>query len=391
LNTGAKAFLHDLSDRGRSPIDLGDAWEEEFGFSGDSQYVWTRGRDRQFKLRRLREPVSTQLTLGDVAESGFSADGRFLVVVTNESRDARLYDLADRNGQPIALGALLLAEYGMRGGAFPHTLFQFSSDGRHLFTRGREGATLRDLRQSREPGLLLGEVISGSGFSEDGRYLFITRTEQLASLYNLSAPQSDPRSLGRVRFAGARFSRGSRFLLTLNMENRATLMSLEDEQAEPLNLGRINGDCCFSPDGNFLLTTEWHNNQTTLRWLEHSVPQSGAVTMRREMCRLNGDSLRPFEHSLRTGADETSRHLRGRLWNPCDWRGLLAIFPSAEHGDGWFEGLRQWLRLMQVRHFRGRDYSCEETTSAASDAMRARRREMCDRSADAADEATQVN
>jgi WD40 repeat protein len=387
LNTGVGAFLHDLSDQRHQPLNLGDASEAQFGFSGDSQYVWTRGRDRQFTLRRLRDPLSDVLTLDDIAESGFSADGRFLVVVTNDSRDARLYDLTDGSGQPIALGALLLAEYGVPGGAFSSALFQFSNDGRRLFLRGQGGATLRDLRRASEPGLPLGEVISGSGFSEDGRYLFITRTEQLASLYDLNAPEAEPRSLGRVRFQGARFSAGSRFLLTLNMENRAAILNLEDEQAEPLNLGRINGDCCFSPDGKFLLTTEWHNNQTTLRLLDHTVPLSGALTIRAQTCRLNGDSLRPFARALRSGAEEVARHLSGRPWNPCDWRGFLAILPSEQHGDGWFEGARQWLRLMHVRYFDGRDWACEETTSRASEATRRARAEMCERFADHESEA----
>jgi hypothetical protein len=58
---------------------------------------------------------------------------------------------------------------------------------------------------------------------------------------------------------------------------------------------------------------------------------------------------------------------------------LLAILPSEQHGDGWFEGLRQWLRLMRVRYIGGRDWACEETTSRASEATRRARAEMCER------------
>jgi len=64
----------------------------------------------------------------------------------------------------------------------------------------------------------------------------------------------------------------------------------------------------------------------------------------------------------------------------------VTIFPDAATGDAWFEGPRQWLRLMAVRHFGASDYRCEDSTfgtmkagSSAKDAAtrRAARARMC--------------
>jgi hypothetical protein len=98
--------------------------------------------------------------------------------------------------------------------------------------------------------------------------------------------------------------------------------------------------------------------------------------------------MRPFsrdlresgQHGRRSDADQRLfNDLHGRPWNPCDWRGLGAILPNGRTGDGWFEGPRQWLRLVSVRFFGAADWTCEEGLSAASAEMRARRREMCAR------------
>src|SRR5262249_14358931 len=101
------------------------------------------------------------------------------------------------------------------------------------------------------------------------------------------------------------------------------------------------------------------------------------------ICAANGDQVRPFEASLREGNTDATRArrgdaekqsiyetLRGRPWNPCDWRGLLAVFPNPRTGDGWFEGLRQWMRLVSVRYFGGRDYDCTESTFGTVEADR---------------------
>ncbi|MGH6950338.1 MAG: hypothetical protein ACREH4_05675, partial [Vitreimonas sp.] len=90
-------------------------------------------------------------------------------------------------------------------------------------------------------------------------------------------------------------------------------------------------------------------------------------------------ALRDPRNAQERSADDERvyRALRGRPWNPCDWRGLGAILPDAARGDGWFEGLRQWLRLISVRTFGGADWTCADTTSAATAETRAQRRDMC--------------
>jgi hypothetical protein len=45
----------------------------------------------------------------------------------------------------------------------------------------------------------------------------------------------------------------------------------------------------------------------------------------------------------------------------------------------WLEGPRQWLRLISVRYFGARDWSCGEATSKASAELRRQRRDMCAR------------
>jgi hypothetical protein len=113
-----------------------------------------------------------------------------------------------------------------------------------------------------------------------------------------------------------------------------------------------------------------------------------------EVCLLSGAAISPLPTSLRdpamTGrktADEvTFNALRGRPWNPCDWRGLLAILPD-KRGGGWFEGPSQWFRLVGVRIGFIRDYACEDTTSGANKSQRTLRRSACEARVAATDDA----
>lgn len=90
----------------------------------------------------------------------------------------------------------------------------------------------------------------------------------------------------------------------------------------------------------------------------------------------SGPSLRPLSRGVRDSAqpavaleDKRRRQtldevLRGRPWNPCDWRGLAAVFPNRSRGDEWFEGARQWGRLLLIRAGVSADYKCGEINSA---------------------------
>jgi len=147
----------------------------------------------------------------------------------------------------------------------------------------------------------------------------------------------------------------------------------------------------FSVDGAYLaaIRPDGSGALLDLRAPSPVISANGALlrgaALSRAICAASGKEVRPFSGSVRSGAADTATSqdlrvrdiLRGRPWHACDWRGLLAIFPDATRGDGWFEGWRQWLRLLSVRYLKGRDWACEETTTMAPEDLRVRRREMC--------------
>jgi hypothetical protein len=145
-----------------------------------------------------------------------------------------------------------------------------------------------------------------------------------------------------------------------------------------------------SADGNALVVYRWSGDATVLdlrQPLDLAARGAGLVSA---VCSANAQHLRPFsvEQRGQGGAQMDAKAaeeakaiaaiLKGRPWNPCDWRGIAAIFPNPARGDGWFEGPRQWLRLMHVRHFGGKDWSCAETLPKASARQKAARLEMCE-------------
>jgi hypothetical protein len=99
--------------------------------------------------------------------------------------------------------------------------------------------------------------------------------------------------------------------------------------------------------------------------------------------------LRPFSANLRnfenfsvkerTDSNESGIYeaLRGRPWNPCDWRGLLALWPDAKYGNAALEGPRQFWKLLMVRWGLEKDYACEDATFGASDDTKKARANMC--------------
>lgn len=109
--------------------------------------------------------------------------------------------------------------------------------------------------------------------------------------------------------------------------------------------------------------------------LAHRImPEDGdARSLARAFCAANADRLPPFSAEAR----EAERALRGRPWNPCDWRGLLAIVPPTGSNEGWFEGPKQAWRAFAVRWLQARDYRCAERMAAGSDD--ASRAEACAR------------
>jgi hypothetical protein len=139
-------------------------------------------------------------------------------------------------------------------------------------------------------------------------------------------------------------------------------------------------------DGRFLVVVD---SDLVARQLDLKRPIAAggdAIALAQSVCATNGDGLAPFPAKQRAGAvnrpgaRSIASLLAGRPWNPCDWRGLLAIFPNSARGDGWFEGLRQWWRHVEVTRLgrRDRDYSCAETLPGASAATKAARARLCE-------------
>ena len=106
-------------------------------------------------------------------------------------------------------------------------------------------------------------------------------------------------------------------------------------------------------------------------------PNSRTRTSASEVCDTETQSLRPFSRAVRHAHSPASNALRGRPWNPCDWRGLAAILPNPQRGDAWFEGPRQWWRLRMVRWGLAGDYACGEATHGADSATIAARSRAC--------------
>jgi len=349
--------LRDLRAPRAAPLSLGPIQTLDSLFVGE-RYLFTLDQSSVGVLRDLRNLTAAPLQLGPIDQASFSADGRFLL--TREPNHAyALRDLRDVGAAPEQLGSL--------------DFFVFSHDSRFLLLRDRGGAvTLRKLRDAStapRPLGILGRV--NLGISSDGNFLITVDQGGVGTLHDLRARGAPSQQLGPVdHFA---YSSDGRFLLTRTPAGGGTLRDLQSPDATPISLGNIRLGSGFSGNSHFLFTLD-SDGEGALRNLTAPL-----VEARREVCQASGHSLMPFEHAVRGrgSTDSVSRHLRGRPWNPCDWRGLLAVLPNTENGDGWFEGARQWVRLMQVRYGGGSDYNCGETTSRASPATRAARVRMC--------------
>jgi WD40 repeat protein len=334
---------------------------DTFAFSPDGRFLATRTVAGEGVVRDIRAGAAP-IALGKVDDFGFSADGRLLVVDASHAGELR-----DPQGRGPALPLGWLDDGG----------FAFSGNGRFLETRGQDKVSmLRDLAAG-GGAVALGELREGGfAFSPDSRFMVAVPMQGPARLVQLGA-RGRSISLGQTDndtdLPSAGFSGDGRFLLTIAPDHAASLRDLRSG-GSPVPIGPLrSGGFEFSTDGRFLLT--WSpDDDGVLRDL--SDPQPSGASLRSQACRVSGDALPPFPARSRAGGD-----LRGRPWNPCDWRGLFAILPAREAGDGWFEGVRQWTRLLSIRYFGGNDWRCDEGASQAPPQVRERRRVMCSRGA----------
>lgn len=415
-----EAALHDLH-RGGRPRPLGRIDDYGgVGFSGDGDILVTRAPDGAGTLRVLHRG-GTPTALGKLdTHRGLPADGlyfpsfllspdsRFLVTRTADG-ECWLYDLR-QGGAPASLGRLhVLHGFDFSAdGRFLVTVdqrwvgllrdlhdgptrplgvvssFRFSSDGRFLLTRSEGVGALHDLHADGAP-LLLGRFHEYA-FSPDGCRLLIVDQDGAAAVRDICSI-GEPMRVGRIDPYTWSFSPDGRFVLTSDAESGANLYDLRQGGAA-VSVGRFSarplgghrGSFAFSSDGRFLATNH-ADGAAALRDLAAPIARGRGARLRAEICGASGVALRPFPAALRMnqGSENASlyRRLRGRPWNPCDWRGLGAIFPDPKQGDGWFEGARQWLRLMHILYFRGEDWGCVDTTTRASAETHAARADMC--------------
>jgi hypothetical protein len=118
----------------------------------------------------------------------------------------------------------------------------------------------------------------------------------------------------------------------------------------------------ITPDGSRLAVNIPNGNFGNIRTfdLRRRLEGEGSA-FHAQICQTSGDALRPFRATDR----QEVAGLRGRPWNPCDWRGLMSI-----------EGVAQAWRRFAVLYLGAPDYACDEKVAygPASDG----RRLMCE-------------
>ncbi len=408
VDPNSRASLRSLV-AGGAPIDLGPVYRYVDGpiFSPDGAFVVTRDETRSATLRAERENWRAR-PLGVISNHSFSSDSNYLFV-DGAAGGALLYDLrtmspvrnvgdtrgfyqlsndasflltqqADgtgmlwpvrTNGAAIALGPLLYDSPG----------FGFTPDGRYVLTQDpRRQGVLRDLRRDGAQtnlGLLWQVGYYNFAFSNDSKFLITRSLTDSGTLWDLRADTPQPLTIGDL--GGFDFSPSGEYLITADQQYRWTLRAL-GRDAPPVALGAEMEHWVFSPDGASLFTLDTRY-RAVLYDLASWIPPDrvGRVST---VCAASGDAMPPLpldvrrpraqttqaadvetDDAQRASAEAIFTTLEGRPWNPCDWRGLLAVLPD-DRGAGWFEGVRQWARLVSVRHFGGHDYVCGEVNAA---------------------------
>jgi hypothetical protein len=405
--------LYDLANGG-AQADLGDlAFGIGVNLAANGEMLVTKGADLRWTLYDLEQgAMRTDLgDLGTVARFAMSSRDSKFVTLQQDGR-LTLYDLRHL-GERTDVGEI--AALGI------YDTFVLSDDGNTLFAwKQNDVATVIDLTRGGAqlkldlPGLRVQFV--QTHISPDGKFLIIVepnrrttlidlaRAGELTDLGDLGAlSYSDPIRIARNRkvFIAKRedgrfalyhdlgtggsalelgdspfpnMSSDGKFVTTQDFVSSRSKLYDIDRALTPTDLGRVAAVSNFSDPSDVVVIQGVNRKGLAYAprdpvWAGSKAPAGGALA--HLVCSANGTVLPPFPRKLRdpTAAElnrmaDEGRRLRdslfGRPWNPCDWRGLAAIFPDKANGDGWFEGLRQWFRLMQVRYLGGRDYVCGE-------------------------------
>jgi hypothetical protein len=413
--------IHDL--RTGAVIELGPLVDFRMSGNGAELVIVRADARRTMAVHALKTGAVMELgATGPLANFELSANGAKLVVWRDDARGTgAVYDLT--TAAKIELGAFGELE-----------AFHLSADGARLAIRradpGRTAA-IYTLNTGEKTELGAQGVLNAVALSADGakwvawrrdqnstgvvtdvnsgattelgpigRLLTSANGERIVLLPDAAQKQRgafyDLKTLTRTEFAldgplqNVEISSDGRKLAAHRGERPSTGVAYDLAAGGKIELGELGPlqHFAIAPDGAWLAVRRDDKDRTgaiyalnSPVWTSPSPPKGGDLVA--AICAANADAISPLPN-FRGGAIDgenaiVGRHLAGRPWNPCDWRGLGAIVPSAVHGDGWFEGARQWLRLVRVRSFGAKDWACEETTSRASAKTRAARADMCAR------------
>jgi Tol biopolymer transport system component len=339
-------------------------------FSEDSQWIVSKARDGMTVARQLH--ADGQRAIGVLHEmTPPRLAGDFVVAMLAPDKAVDVVNL--KTGARTHLGRMTYVP-------------ALSPDGLRVAWVTSEGeGRVADLASGLQTAIGSLTPEAATYFSADGSRLLMTDSGRKSFLFDVATGTARPLDYLSQRSVPEMSPDGRRTLIRGADESWAVL---DLDSGEETWLGQLNDyqEPEFSPDGAALVAVG-ADDASYLMDLWHPVASARQAA---DLCSQVGDLVRPTAHDIRAdqpperaNADTLRRRdtvlpvLRGRPWNPCDWRGLGAVLPDPVRGDGWFEGARQWWRLMSVRWLGGRDYACGETLSMASEDLRQARALGC--------------
>jgi hypothetical protein len=340
LKESGEATLFDLATN--EVTDLGQlAQQHEFRLSDDGSVLITRAQDGVGTIRNLESGAIRSLgPLGEpygVDGLTLSGSGNALIVRTSDD-SINYYDLrsdAPMRNMAAANGYFALSENGA-------SLAVLTPDRTLMYYNLSDGTT-RNLGQHRAL-----DQFDFTNMSADGTGFFVK---------HVSVDQ---------QYA---FINGMTFFDLATGEPGVSLGAPEYSR--------------FSDDGTALILKSQGETMIFAVGARRGTTNDGSAlansTSVVAICATSGRAMRPFPSSIRrdeqSGVNERLIRdaLIGRPWSPCDWRGLAALAPDQhlargdrEVQDDWFEGVRQWVRLIQIRAFGAPDYKCGEVNAAGT-------------------------
>jgi WD40 repeat protein len=320
-----------------------------WGISSDGRRLITRSIYNKLVLW----DTQTGARIGDVGISdsenwSFSPSGQSFITRSTDSR-AELRNTKD--------GTILRV---IDRGQAKH--YFFSKMGERLVSTALDrSATLWDAATGAKLAVLAGPgVVDHIIFSDNGKRLSVASVSSRGSLWDSEHGRKlrDYRRVGED--AGGSFSKSGTRYATSSANNFGALWDATTGRflAEMGGEG-ANADVTLSADGSRAVVQSTEDTAVVLDVSNLPIDLKGAE-LRERVCAINRDVVGIFPQNIREGATvygvRLSQYLRGRPWNPCDWRGLMSI-------EGWAQALRYWAVKVGISW----DYECDETVFGKTD------------------------